>query len=46
MKIDILLENFGNCVYIVYCVVHMERYPQAILTVRRDDVAFSELLHQ
>src|SRR5580700_9499949 len=45
-QIDILLEHFHNFFDVVQGVVHMERNPQAVVTVRRDDVAFGELLHQ
>src|SRR5579864_5481114 len=45
-EIDVLLENFSHGLYVVHCVVHMERYPQAVVTVRGDDAALGELLHQ
>src|SRR5579864_7752670 len=45
-EIDVLLENVSHGLYIVHCVVHMKRYPQAIVTVRGDDAALGELLHQ
>src|SRR5579872_3775232 len=45
-QVEILLENFHDRLYIVQCVVHVERYPQAVVPVRGDDVAFGELLHQ
>jgi hypothetical protein len=45
-EIDVLLENVSHGLYIVHCVVHMKRYPQAILTVRGDDAALGELVHQ
>src|SRR6266576_6744212 len=45
-EIDVLVENVRDGVYIVHRVVHMERYPQAVVTVRGDDAALGELLHQ
>jgi hypothetical protein len=45
-EIDVLLENVRHGLYVVHCVVHMERYPQAVVTVRGDDPALGELLHQ
>src|SRR2546429_1969193 len=44
-QIDILLENFRDCLYIVHGVVHMKRYAQAVLAVRRYDAALGKLLH-
>ena len=45
-EIDVLLENVRHRLYVVHGVVHMERDPQAVVTVRGDDAALGELLHQ
>src|SRR5437660_8776997 len=45
-EIDVLLEKVSHGPYVVHCVVHMERDPQAVVTVRGDDTALGELLHQ
>src|SRR5205809_5215731 len=45
-QIDILLEDFRDCLNVVHGVVDMKRYAQAVLAVRGDDAAFSKLLHQ
>src|ERR1700752_1972550 len=45
-EINVLFENFRYRLYVVHGVVHMARYPQAVVTVRGDDAALGELLHQ
>src|SRR4029077_4454829 len=45
-EIDVLLQNVRHRLYVVHCVVHMERYAQAVVSVRDDDAALGELLHQ
>src|SRR5258708_28417939 len=44
-KVDILLKNFDDRLYIIHRVVNMEGDTQAVVAVRGDDVVLGRLLH-
>src|ERR1700676_3387533 len=45
-KIDVFLENLYHCFHILHRVVHVKRYAQAVVTVRRDDAVLCKFPHQ
>src|SRR2546425_8166212 len=45
-KMQILLENFSNCVHVIERVIDVKRYPQAVETLGCNDAALRQCLQQ